>query len=91
MSLYLFRSSDGTHLDTVAVRFEVDNDVVPIVHFELVHPLRVDLVIVDCPIAVALADTDDCNVTDWHLLANLDIAEAVDCMGLVLVDTEILL
>lgn len=73
------------------MRFAVDNDVVPIVHFERVHPLQADLVIADCPIAVALADTDDCNVTDWHLLANSDRAEAVGYMGLALVDTEILL
>lgn len=36
-------------------------------------------------------DIDDYNVMDWHCLANLDKAEAVDYMELVLADTEILL
>lgn len=40
---------------------------------------------------MVLEDIDDYNVMDWHCLANLDKAEAVDYMELVLADTEILL
>lgn len=49
-----------------------------------------DLVIVDCSIVAALEDTDDYNATDWHLLASLDKAAAVDYKDLELADTEIL-
>lgn len=40
---------------------------------------------------MAPEDIDDCSAMDWHCPANLDKAEAVDCMGLVLADIEILL